>query len=172
MIKTYADFPCLLLGIQMNQVYAGSAATAIAESDIPPSLEGINLLKEVVLSTYPGFHLPHVWLAASGQSPRVSSLDLCGHGRFTVLTGIGGQCWLDAANTLGKQSSLPEIAAYSIGFRCDYTDCYRDWQRVRGCKDDGVVLVRPDHFVAWRFASASSNATELLRQALEKVMMK
>lgn len=160
------------LGIQMNQIYTGSPATAANDGDVPPSLEGMNLLKEVALSTYPGFHLPHVWLAANGQSPRVSSLDLCGHGRFTVLTGIGGQCWLDAAKAISGTRGYPEVVGHGVGFRCDYMDCYRDWQRVRGVGDAGVVLVRPDHFVAWRFDTSSDNATELLRQVLGKVLMK
>lgn len=160
------------LGIQMNQIYAGSPATAVENGDRRPSFDNLNLLKEVALSTYPGYHLPHVWLAKSGQSPRVSSLDLCGHGRFTLLTGIGGHCWLDAAEELSGKSGFPKVAGYSIGFRCDYMDCYRDWQRLRGCRDAGVVLVRPDHFVAWRFDTSSDNATDLLRRALEKVLMR
>lgn len=160
------------LGIQMNQIYTGSPGIAVASGDKMPSIAGFDLLKEVFISTYPGFHLPHVWLAASGQSPRVSSLDICGHGRFTVLTGIGGQCWLDAAEALNQDSAFPDIAGHSIGFQCEYMDCYRDWQRVRGVRDDGVVLVRPDHFVAWRYSSCSDNATELLRQALRSILMK
>ena len=158
------------LGIQMNQIYVGSPATAVAENDTAPSNDNINLLKQVAISTYPGYHLPHVWLAASGHSPRVSTLDLVGHGRFALLTGVGGQCWLEAATKLSGQHGCPEIAAWSIGFHCDFMDCYRDWQRVRGVEEEGVVLVRPDHFVAWRYATASSDALSLLQRALADVL--
>lgn len=158
------------LGIQMNQIYTDSPGTAVHPGDSKPNLHGLDLLKEVVISTYPGFHLPHVWLAANGQSPRLSSLDICGHGRFTLLTGPGGQCWKDAAKDLNEDPQSPELICHSIGFRCDYMDCYRDWQRVRGIKNDGVVLVRPDHFVAWRCDESSNNATELVRLALSKVL--
>lgn len=158
------------LGIQMNQIYVGSPATAIAEGDLAPSSEDINLLKQVAISTYPGYHLPHVWLAATGHSPRISTLDLVGHGCFALLTGVGGQCWLDAAKKLSGRDGRPEIAAWSIGFHCDFMDCYRDWQRVRGVEEEGVVLVRPDHFVAWRYATASSEAESLLGRALADVL--
>ncbi|MEC3977008.1 hypothetical protein [Amycolatopsis sp. H20-H5] len=40
-------------------------------------------------STEPGAKLPHVWLVGS-HGRRVSTLDLVGHGRFTVLTGLSG----------------------------------------------------------------------------------
>lgn len=160
------------LGMQMNQIYVGSSATVAAPDDVAPDLGGCDLLKEVVLSTYPGYHLPHVWLAADGQSPRVSSLDVVGHGGFTLFTGVGGQCWIEAAKTLAGEAGLPEIRGHSIGFRCGYMDCYRDWRRVRGVKDDGVVLVRPDHFVAWRYATSSCDATAMLRRALQTILKK
>ncbi|KAK6406396.1 hypothetical protein LTR95_018666 [Oleoguttula sp. CCFEE 5521] len=158
------------LGIQMNQIYMGSPSTCAADGDTPPYFHGLNTLKEVATSTFPGFHLPHVWLAASGQSPRVSTLDLCGHGRFTILTGRGGECWLQAAKHLSGRYGCPEIAAHSIGFHCDFMDCYRDWERVRGVDDQGVVLVRPDHFVAWRYKGAFDDAVTLLRTVLRKVL--
>lgn len=114
------------LGIQMNQVYLGSSATAVNEDDQPPDETGMNRLKEVIISTYPGYHLPHVWVCASGQSPRVSILDLCGRGQFALFTGRGGERWINAATQLSGQAGNPPIVAHSIGFRCDYMDCYRD----------------------------------------------
>lgn len=137
------------LGIQMNQRYLNSPATVVEPDDQPPEFGHLNSLKEVMISTYPGYHLPHVWLAANGQSPRISNLDLSGQASFTLFTGIGGEAWISAAKALSATSGVA-IKGYSIGFRCDYMDCYRDWIRVRGVEETGVVLVRPDHFVAWR----------------------
>ncbi|OQO08903.1 hypothetical protein B0A48_05793 [Cryoendolithus antarcticus] len=158
------------LGIQMNQIYMGLLATWVAEGDSPPQFDNLNTLKEVAVSSFPGLHLPHVWVAASGQSPRVSTLDLCGHGKFTALTERGGECWLQAAKQLSDRDGNPEIAVHSIGFHCDFMGCYSDWERVRGVEDEGVVLVGPDHFVAWRYKGASDDAVTLLLTALRKVL--
>lgn len=159
------------LGMQMNQIYVGSNATYAQPDDLRPSLDHLNMLKQVAESTYPGYHLPHFWVAESGQSPRKSSLDLCGHGNFTVLTSRGGECWLRAAQRISETGGLLNIAGHSIGFRCDYIDCYNDWRRVSGTEEDGVVLVRPDHFVAWRYPTASADAAMLLRTALRRILM-
>jgi 2-polyprenyl-6-methoxyphenol hydroxylase-like FAD-dependent oxidoreductase len=158
------------LGIQMNQVYQHSSAIFAEADDIAPNFSALNPLKELMVSTYPGYHLPHVWLAANGQSPRISTLDLAGHGRFTLFTGIGGEDWLRAATALTTSESGVEVVGYSIGFRCDYMDCYREWSRVRGVDEDGAVLVRPDHFVAWRCPHRPANALESLKKALVKIL--
>ena len=151
----------------MNQVYLTSPISAPLPGDSPPDVGSLDILKEVIISTYPGYHLPHVWLARSGQEPRISTLDLCKHGTFTILTGVGGQCWRDAVSQI--QQSMPglSISVYSIGFRCNYMDIYRDWRRVRGVQEDGAVLIRPDQFCCWRYPFAAVDATELLRKALE-----
>ncbi|OAL17989.1 hypothetical protein AYO22_11145 [Fonsecaea multimorphosa] len=157
------------LGIQQNQVYLDSPATVVEPGDRAPDFSHLNPLKQVKISTFPGYHLPHVWLAADSQSERVSTLDLAGHGRFTLFTGIGGDEWVEAARKWSKTHG-PQIKAYKIGFRCDYMDCYRDWCRVRGVGEKGAVLIRPDHFVAWRchdlVADAEAKLTAVLRQVL------
>lgn len=164
--KTDAELQAL--GIQMNQIYVKSPATAVERNDKAPGLE-IDLLKEVAISTFPGYHLPHVWLTASGQSPRVSTLDLCGHGRFVVFTGLGGECWVQAAEEVSSRSGY-QIDAYTIGFHCDFMDCYGDWERVREVEEEGVVLVRPDHFVGWRCFTSSPVAAALLQAALNRIL--
>ncbi|KAK3716626.1 hypothetical protein LTR37_006256 [Vermiconidia calcicola] len=159
------------LGMQMNQIYVGSKATYAEPDDMRPCFGHLNMLKQVAESTYPGYHLPHFWVAASGQAPRQSSLDLCGQGNFTILTGRGGACWLRAAQEVSGTSDKLKINGYSIGFRCDYIDCYNDWRRLSGTKEDGVVLVRPDHFVAWRYSTSSADATNMLRKALSLILV-
>lgn len=49
-------------------------------------------------------------------------------------------------------------------------DCYRERVRVRGVEEDGVVLVRPDQFGAWRYPRRSDNAESQLRSVLEKAL--
>jgi 2-polyprenyl-6-methoxyphenol hydroxylase-like FAD-dependent oxidoreductase len=156
------------LGIQMNQVYNDSTAVVAEKGDQAPDFTHLNALKQVKISTYPGYHLPHVWLAANGQAERLSILDLCGHGNFTLFTGIGGDAWVKAAETLSAANGL-QIKAFKVGFRCDYMDCYRDWVRVRGVGEDGAVLVRPDHFVAWRFNSMPEDPVEKLSSVLKQI---
>jgi len=159
------------LGIQMNQVYLNSPATVVEDGDVAPDFSHLNFLKQVMVSTFPGYHLPHVWLAADGQSKRISNLDLAGHGRFTLFTGIGGDAWLKAAESISSRGGV-QVKGYSIGFRRDYMDCYREWFRVRGVGETGVVLVRPDHFVAWRCERVSGDCVEKLASVLAKILGK
>lgn len=159
------------LGIQMNQVYSGSSAVVVELGDQAPNFIGFDTLKKVKISTYPGYHLPHVWLVANGQSSRISSIDLCGHGRFTLFTGIGGQGWVRAAEKISAQGG-PEVKGYQIGFRQDYVDCYREWCHVRGVGETGVVLVRPDHFVAWRCQELVEDPESKLSFVLRSVLGK
>ena len=55
-----------------------------------------------------------------------STIDLAGHGRFTLLTGIGGEKWIEAAEKVGKGLGV-EIKGYSIGWGQEWVDVYRDW---------------------------------------------
>ncbi|KAL2837365.1 FAD binding domain-containing protein [Aspergillus pseudodeflectus] len=149
------------LGIQMNQVYSSDRAAVVVEpGDIPPVFDDLNPIREVKVSTFPGYHLPHVWVASNkpGRSERVSTLDLCIPGGFTLFTGIGGEAWVRAAEDVIMKVGGAPIRAYTIGFGCEYMDCYWDWERVRGVGDTGAVLVRPDHFVAWRCQGAVPDA--------------
>lgn len=157
------------LGIQMNQVYTDSPAIAIEREDQPPDFSQLNALRKVKYSTFPGYHLPHVWLAMDGQSPRISILDLCGQGHFTLFTGIGGDAWVDAARAYSEANG-PKIRAYRIGFRCDYMDCYRDWSLHRGVGEKGAVLVRPDHFVAWRCKDMVDDVSRTLGSIMKRLL--
>lgn len=152
------------IGIQMNQLYLGSDAVTTEPSERAPDLTNFDLLKNVFTSTFPGCHLPHVWLAKDGQSKSLSTLDLVGRGGFVLLTGIGGEQWQRAAAALA--SKYP-IKSYSIGMGCDFMDAYRAWSKVRGVRDDGVVLVRPDHFVAWRSEGMPSGHTDKLCEIMD-----
>ena len=157
------------LGIQMNQIYTGSPATYVEADDLAPDFSNLKFIKDLMVSTYPGYHLPHVWLAANGQSARVSILDLAGHGKFSLFTGIGGEPWCQAATSISSRGGV-QIVPYTIGYGCDYMDAYRDWFKVRGVGEDGVVLCRPDHFVAWRCQSIVENPEGKLDSILKAVL--
>lgn len=159
------------LGIQMNQIYTSSPLTVTDEDDKHgPDLSLLDLEKEQVISTYPGFHLPHVWIAKNGQTHRVSTLDLCGHGAFTLLTGIGGDLWKAWASDLERKRPGLRVYVYTIGWRQDYMDAYGDWAKIRGVDENGAVLVRPDHFVAWRSKRLPREGGKRLVEVLERIL--
>lgn len=139
------------LGTEMGQYYQSSAIYTADEKESFYSPEVVAQDADLYLtrSTYPGCRLPHVWLNDVVPVERISSIDLAGHGTFTILTGIGGEAWKSAATKVSSGLGM-DIKAYSIGFRQDYEDVYFDWARVRGVDETGCVLVRPDRFVAWR----------------------
>ena len=117
-------------------------------------------------TTWPGAHLPHVWLDRRGE--RISTLDLCGKGRFTLLTGIGGEAWVAAAVSKAMGA---EIAAYVIGPERDAVSIYADWPDTRETEDSGCLLVRPDMVVAFRAPRITAEAEGELRQALAQILL-
>jgi 2,4-dichlorophenol 6-monooxygenase len=103
-----------------------------------------------------------VWLEQ--QRKRISSLDLCGRGRFTLLTGLGGEAWLAAARTLA-------IESYTIGpAGCDAQDIYGDWYTACEIEEDGCILVRPDMHVAWRCRSIVADPRAGLTNVMSRVL--
>lgn len=157
------------LGIQMNQIYLDSSAVVAEVDDEAPSFTNLLPLRDVKVSTYPGYHVPHVWLVGDGQSPRISTLDLCGQGQFTLLTGIGGDAWISATQSVSRSVGFP-IRAYKIAHGGDYVDCYREWCRVREIGENGAILVRPDHFVAWRYHGMIIDPAEKLLSIFHHIL--
>ncbi|KAJ5544734.1 hypothetical protein N7535_006881 [Penicillium sp. DV-2018c] len=143
------------LGIEMNQhynsegIYTADETRSFAQSG--KAAEDSVLYHEP--STYPGSRLPHVWLNKAVPEDPVSTIDLAGHGSFTLLIGIGGEAWKEAAGVVAEKLSV-SIQVHSIGFEQDWEDVYFDWESVRGVEESGAVLVRPDRFVAWRASEA------------------
>ncbi len=140
-------------GVDMNQRYKSKAIVADGSKD-PGFRDDPELVHQQ--TTYPGARLPHVWLQKGAE--KLSSLDLCGKGRFTLITSIGGDVWVDAAKAVSKATGV-DIRAVKVGPGCDYEDHYGDWARIREVGDTGCVLVRPDQHVAWRAKKRPADAT-------------
>lgn len=153
-------------GVELGQRYTGSAAVVSDGTPEPAYTRDPELYFHP--TTWPGARLPHVWV--EHRAKRVSTLDLCGHGRFTLLTGIGGEGWIAAAQAAGKTFGI-EINALTIGpSGCDALDIYSDWYRASEIEEDGCILVRPDHHVAWRAPAASTTATADLEAVLQTIL--
>lgn len=118
-------------------------------------------------TTRPGAKIPHVWLiGADGR--RISTLDVVGKGLFTLVTGIAGVAWTEAARALAD----PSLRAVTIGAP-GTLDAYYAWHRMREIAEDGALLVRPDGVVAWRARTgpgSTADATRQLQQAMRRVL--
>lgn len=88
------------------------------------------------ITTFPGSRLPHAWLNTRVPGKKFSTIDLAGHGKFCLLTGIGGEWWKSEAEAVGKSPGV-EIMCYPIGWTQDYKDVYFDWARRREVQEDG-----------------------------------
>ncbi|KAG0649402.1 2,4-dichlorophenol hydroxylase [Hyphodiscus hymeniophilus] len=124
------------LGIEMNQRY-NSSAIYKSDQGAPPTFT-TDEFEHYHPTTYPGARLPHVWLNHATPATHISTIDLAGKGNFCLLTGIGGHGWKLAAKELSTKLGVP-IAAYSIGFRQDYEDVYRDWAQIRVWEYSGAA---------------------------------
>jgi 2,4-dichlorophenol 6-monooxygenase len=151
-------------GVELGQVYE-STAVVRGDAQRDPVLRDPELYYQP--STFPGAYLPHVWVEMDRR--RVSTLDLCGHGRFTLLTGLAGAPWIEAAAAMAEELGI-ELPAYAIGHGCEVMDVYGGWAKVRNMDESGCLLVRPDRYIALRVQSGSQNALVQLRTALRQIL--
>jgi len=159
--KSY-EFNCH--GVEMNQRYASSAV--VSDGTPEPAWKRDRELYYQA-TTWPGARLPHVWLSRNGE--KVSTLDVTGKGVFTVLTGIGGEGWVEAAKAVSARTGV-EISAHVIGPGRELTDIFGAWPEASEIEESGCLLVRPDHHVAFRCAKAAANATALLTGAMAQIL--
>ena len=154
-------------GVEHNQRYASGAVvpdgTPMPAYDRDPELYARP-------TTWPGAKLPHTWVTREGR--RTSTLDLAGRGEFTLWTGIGGEAWLAAAERLGAERGL-DLRPVVVGPGQAYEDPYGVWADLRETDDGGVLLVRPDLYVAARSLHAPESAEQAeawLRDVLDRVL--
>lgn len=94
-----------------------------------------------------GPRFPHAWLNVDGR--RISTLDLVG-GRFVILA--------------GPNAAVPDDALYEIVRPAGFEDA--GFAAAWGLDAGGVVLVRPDGFVAWKSGNDGAAAPRAVREAL------
>jgi len=141
-------------GVEHNHRYVSSAVVSDG-TPMPEYRRDPELYAQP--TTWPGARIPHTWVTRNGR--RVSTLDLVGGGRFAVVTGIGGESWLEAARAVGDELGLV-ITPVSIGPGQEIEDPYGTWAELREIEDGGVMLVRPDLYIGARHLSSPSSAPE------------
>ncbi|MEU0247872.1 FAD-dependent monooxygenase [Streptomyces sp. NPDC006235] len=150
-------------GVDLNQRYPAESSAAIVPDGTPDPGFARDPELHHQPSSRPGARLPHAWITSGSRT--LSTLDTVGRGRFTLLTGIGGEDWVRAASA----QDIP-VATVVIGPGQEYEDPYGDWARLSEISDAGALLVRPDGFVAFRHASAAPDAGELLTDAVRTIL--
>lgn len=148
-------------GVEMDQRYVSNAV--LPDGAEPAAGRDPELYHRP--TTTPGAKLPHVWLVGP-DGRRVSTLDLVGRGRWTVLTGLSGGVWRDATAKAGTDLGL-DLRVVTVGSP-GARDSYGDWARISGIEEDGCLLIRPDGYIAWRRATAGTGLLEALRRLLDR----
>ncbi|HEY2223426.1 MAG TPA: 2,4-dichlorophenol 6-monooxygenase, partial [Actinomycetospora sp.] len=152
-------------GVELNHRYvSGAVVPDDLAADPLAAAEDPEL--HHVPSTTPGARVPHAWLGVARRE--ASTIQLAGHGRFTLFTGPGGEAW----------GAAPDVASglvvlVVVGPGREVEDPYGDWAALlaaEGIGDTGAVLVRPDHHVAARFAALPNDPTTTLTTTLDRAL--
>ena len=151
-------------GVEMGQFYASAAI--VPDGSTPPlPARDADLYYE--LSTVPGSHLPHAWVGDSMR--KLAMLDLAPYTQWTLITGIAGEAWENAAEKVAQEFAVP-LTAVVIGPGREVTDLYYDWARLREVEEGGALLVRPDKHIAWRSTDLPGDPEGALRAALASIL--
>lgn len=152
-------------GVEMNQRYRSDAVVTDGEPE--PEFERDREL-HYQPTTWPGARVPHAWVWSDAHG-KASTLDLVGKGRFTVLTGIGGEGWVEAAEAVSRELGI-EMVARVIGPRQEWTDPAFEWANLREVRDSGIVLVRPDQHVCWRRQTVADDPIAELSRVMKSIL--
>jgi 2,4-dichlorophenol 6-monooxygenase len=151
-------------GVELGQHYESTAVIGDGSARPEPARDPELYYQP---TTVPGARLPHAWVGDSTR--RRSTHDLAPYGRFTLLTGIAGERWAEAAVKVGAALGLP-IEAVVIGPGREVTDLYFDWAVLREVDEDGALLVRPDKHVCWRSRRLVDDPESVLSAAVSAML--
>lgn len=142
-------------GVEMNIRYVSAAVLCDDAERIDTSeLDELVALR----STVPGGKLPHAWLI-DDEGRKISTLDIVGKGRFTLLSGPSGRTWVQAASELDADFLDVKLIGCT-----PYQDPYFSWAKTKDIADGGAILVRPDGVIAWRYSDEVSGVAEAKNQ--------
>lgn len=151
-------------GVELGQFYESDAVVPDGTPRPAPERDP-DLFYQA--STVPGSHLPHAWVG--DNVCRLATMDLAPYSRFTVLTGIAGEAWADAARAVSQELGVA-VETVVIGPGRDVTDLYYDWAKLREVEESGALLVRPDKYIAWRAQRLPDDPAAALRAALGAIL--
>ena len=132
-----------LFGLQLGYVYGEGA---LLPEGPPPEPRSAS---DYEPTARPGARLPHAWLEEIGGR---STLDLVPLDRPVLFSFGDHEAWERALGT-------GDVATVRVGVDAPALD---SWRTVCSVDEDGALLVRPDHHVAWR-ARGAAQAPELAR---------
>jgi 2,4-dichlorophenol 6-monooxygenase len=150
-------------GVEMNHVYTSSAVVD----------DGTELAYErdaqlyIQPTSHPGARIPHAWVGDATRT--VSTLDITGNERFTLVTRDRGRSWADAATDAAAEFGI-DLATVRVGHSGDVQDFYGDFGRRSGIDEDGCLLVRPDHHIALRRTGRVEDPAAVLRAAFAQIL--
>jgi 2,4-dichlorophenol 6-monooxygenase len=151
-------------GVELGQFYESAAVVPDGTSRPEPACDP-DLYYQA--STVPGAHLPHAWVG--NQTRKLAMMDLAPYSRFTLVTGIAGEAWADAAAKVGHEFGIT-LATIVVGPGREVTDLYYDWARLREIDESGALLVRPDKHIGWRAPALPADPASALREALSQIL--
>ncbi len=119
-------------------------------------------------TTRPGHRLPHAWVERQDQD--ISTHDLVTtEVAFLLITDAHGEDWISAAEECQSKMGVTFRTA-QIGASSDVKDTHEHWEKLKGMKAGGALLVRPDNFVAWRSSKASYGEGKELVEAVDYLL--
>jgi 2,4-dichlorophenol 6-monooxygenase len=151
-------------GVELGQFYESSAVVSDGTARPEPTRDP-ELYYQA--STVPGSHLPHAWVGDNKH--KLAMMDLAPYTRFTLITGIAGEAWENAAEKVARTLGI-DLATVVIGPGREVTDLYYDWSRLREVDESGALLVRPDKHIGWRAAALPPDPESALRDALTRIL--
>ena len=152
------------LGVELGQRYASRAVVGDG-TPFPEHKRDPELYYEP--TTHPGATLPHAWI--EHHRSQISTLDIVGRGRFTLIVGIGGDAWSRAGARIGAELGI-DLVVRTLGARCEFDDVEGRWREISELNDDGALLVRPDRHIAWRSKGRVDDADAVLLNALRQAL--
>ena len=152
-------------GVELGQFYESNAIVTDGTRPAPTADE--DLYHQ--MSTSPGAHIPHAWVGDNVS--KSAMLDLAPYTRWTLITGVAGEAWADAAAAVRTEVGIP-LETVVIGPGRPVTDLYFDWAKLREVEESGAILVRPDKHVAWRAMSLPEDPGAALGEAVATLLGK
>jgi 2,4-dichlorophenol 6-monooxygenase len=151
-------------GVELGQFYESGAVVPDGTSRPEPTRDP-DLYYQA--STVPGSHLPHAWVGDNKH--KLALMDLAPYTRFTLITGITGEAWENAAEKIAHELGI-DLATVIIGPGREITDLYYDWSRLREIDESGALLIRPDKHIGWRATALPADPESALRDALTRIL--